>query len=187
MLSLVALKLGASAVVAIESDKQELSKARAHLTLNGFKENQDYYLVQRDLNQPDDLVSEIGGRVALSQSIVIISNIGDWDDYTREIGNDFIITNNLTVIRLMDAIKSAGGRVVSFIAGGYKTSDSVIHRASSSVLDRDADVLEKKGFSVTFLASMNKTTQQASSALAFAAHRRTRLNLAPERVLKRAL
>ncbi len=100
LLSIVAMKLGASSVELIENNPEDISNAVKHLNLNGV--DSGYKTHSGDLRK----VTGLAGR----EETIVVSNIGTWE------GQGGYEVSNRDSINLIREIPN----VVLFIGGGYK-------------------------------------------------------------------
>ncbi len=128
ILSLVALKLGATFVDLIDHSIEELERAKALLELNGFVPEKHFLLHMHDLKNPDAILKVLSSH---DGETAVISNIGTHPyNYT---------VTNADSIRLASKIP----RVTLFIGGGDEDTDDF-----SQARSIDQELIGQEGFVV---------------------------------------
>ena len=130
ILSIVAKKLGAKFLDLVEIKKDELNRARANLELNGIEEGKDFNLICEDLNNVDEVVSQLS---KTDLETVVISNIGTWP-------GSYPGVSNQTSMQLLSLVPQAR----MFIAGGYNSATF----RNLNIIRRDKKAVGKFGFRV---------------------------------------
>ena len=152
MLALVAAKLYASQVVIIDNNNKELDKARKNLENNGLKEGKDFFIITGDLRDMPKIIEQFP---KIKSDIVLISNIGNWEDYQDGRGR----VTNLTSLELaLEIAKKREARISGIILGGYEAKlpipikygykTAMDNEYKKHRPDNDIKILTKKGFKV---------------------------------------
>lgn len=131
--SLAALALGAQQVVLIENQTDDLTRAKWNLACNqSTVENERYRLLHRNLAAQKLLRRDVR---RIRGDVVLISNIGDWDEYGR--------TNNTTALKIAKMLHPRRATLRGAVLGGY-VWDSPVHRP-----DQDLEVARSFGLART--------------------------------------
>jgi predicted nicotinamide N-methyase len=137
ILSLVALKLGASSVILIDIDGKELNKANDNLELNGFKYNDDYYKIVANLKDKEKIAQALRGLPLSRDEIAIVSNIGSSEHW-------YYGTTNLISASLIPIVeKELYSKVTTFIAGGVLDEET-----NAKALIKERSFLKQLGFEI---------------------------------------
>ena len=128
ILSLVASKLGAKFLDLIETSGIEITKAKVNLKLNGLKENRDFNLICKNLNNIDKVANQLS---KTDLETVVISNIGTWP-------GSYPGVSNQTSMQLLQLIPNAA----IFIAGGYNTL------LNNNAIRQDKKAICSRGFKI---------------------------------------
>ncbi|MDO8747980.1 MAG: 50S ribosomal protein L11 methyltransferase [Candidatus Omnitrophota bacterium] len=152
MLALAAARLGASQVILIDNNKKELDKARKNLESNGLKEKENFWVMAGDLRDMPGIIEQLP---AIKSAIVLVSNIGNWEEYQDGRGR----VTNLTSLEFALRIAKKRKVIVSeIILGGYLAEIPELIKYSYEIEqydeykkhwpDNDIEILTKKGFKV---------------------------------------
>ena len=113
LLSVLSLKLGSSKTILVDNDSKQLNKAKDMLTLNGYKEQNDFILIKENLKNSSSVLNRIPKGI---ENIFLISNIGEnWEDYGG-VGND-------TSIDLIPLLQEQKVEITGVALGGYVSID----------------------------------------------------------------
>ena len=152
MLALAAAKRDASQVIIIDNDNKELDKARNNLKNNGLEEGKNFFIITGDLRDIPKIIEQFP---KIKSDIVLISNIGNWEDYQDGRGR----VTNLTSLELALGIaKKRKVRISEIVLGGYERKMPVSLKYGHKITmdngykkhrpDNDIEILTKKGFKV---------------------------------------
>lgn len=139
-LSLAALKLGATRAQLVDHDQKLLEQARNNLERNGYRAERQYHLVNADLARTYDVTSQLH---LSGEPVVLISNIGTWDDYE---------VTNQDSMRLAAKLR----RVAGFIGGGYEQTVGDWFY-DQEILTQDHEKLAQLGFYPDPVLIMNQS------------------------------
>jgi SAM-dependent methyltransferase len=137
-LALLALRLGSPFAVLIDYDGDMLEKARIHLRANGFREGEQFAMIEADLQQSAEVASRVP---RLNWETCLISSLGDnWPNYPG--------ISNRTCLDLIPHLEGARKTVVTqALFSGYRApfgpSGSPFR---ANVPDVDLDAARKHGF-----------------------------------------
>jgi len=146
-LSLAAAKIGNTPVIMVDNDASALKQAKKNFELNGFQEGKDFFIIEADLANSKQLISEIKKTSLVSEQSLILSNIGEWPGYN---------VNNGSNINLIDLIEAKlKTKVNAFIGGGYYAGG--IHKPKEKPALDDTQSLINKGFKIDSKLATNGT------------------------------
>lgn len=158
ILSLVAMKLGASSVDLVEIDSKKLAQADRQLRLNGFIKDKHYRLHNTDLKE----TAKLADRLKLTKGeTAVISNIGTWPGVY-----DVTNADSIALIREIPD-------VTLFVGGGYKEW----RHQGFRFISVDQDLIKQLGFIINPIIA--KCEDEIAALIAWSATSGQPLKLAP--------
>ncbi len=114
LLARIALGLGARQVLLVERKNSLIAQSRTYLKDQGWREGEDFIILQGDLTQPE-FTERLRKHSVVTRADIALANIGPWEMYGDA---------NQEAAELVSTLP----QIALFINGGYHLSDG-IHRA----------------------------------------------------------
>lgn len=168
ILAIVAKKLGAAGVLAVDKNENAIALAAKNAKVNGLGEDPTFKILQADLIEKNLVLSALNNMTS-NGSLVIVSNIGAWLEYP---------ISNLTPLSYIPEVGSLRGWCVDrVISGGYNHQDKRIKETEAPFLQKigvkinrpphqaeafDKKVLNSLGFEVSFEVKSEELEQPGS-------------------------